>query len=68
MGMGREYPNPTGMGMRFDFSSPVGMGRVMGKYISVGYGDRKGKTRLVPPHRGESLHMNGVALATPKEK
>jgi len=34
--------------MRFDFSSPLGMGRVTGKYMSVGYRDKEGKTRPHP--------------------
>ena len=46
--MGREYPNPLGMGMRFNFSSPFGMSRVTGKYMRVRDGDGEGKTRPHP--------------------
>ena len=48
MGIGWVYPNPSGTEMRFDFSSPLGMGRVTGKYMSVGYRDKEGKTRPHP--------------------
>jgi len=46
--MGWGYPNPLGMRMRFTFSSPLGMGRVTGKYMIIGYGDGKCKTRPHP--------------------
>jgi len=38
-GMGREYPNPLGMGLGFNFASMFGMCRVTGKYMRVGDGD-----------------------------
>ena len=42
------YPNPSGTGMGFNFSSPLDMGRVTDKYVRIGYGDRKCKTRPHP--------------------
>jgi len=49
-GMGRGYPNLSGMGMRFTFSSPLGMGRVTSKYMRIGYGMRNVKLVPTPPH------------------
>jgi len=43
-GMGRGYPNPSGLGMRFTFSSPLGMSRVTSKYMRIGYGNGECKT------------------------
>jgi len=44
---GRGYPNPPRTGMKFNFSSSLGIGRVTSNYMRFGYGDGKGKTRLI---------------------
>jgi len=46
MGMGRGYPNPSGM--RFVFSFPLDMNRITGKYMRIRYGDGECKIRFHP--------------------